>query len=228
MSNPQIPARAHSGIRVLVVDDQELFRRGLTMLLNVETDIEVVGEAADGASAVRLATDMAPDVVLMDVRMPRQTGIEACTAIKDAAPNARIIMLTVSDEEADLYEAVKNGASGYLLKDSSIEEVAQAVRVVADGQSLISPSMAIKLLDEFKQMSRTDRSSVPTPRLTDRELEVLRLVATGLNNREIAKQLFISENTVKNHVRNILEKLQLHSRMEAVMYAVREKLLDIP
>jgi len=228
VSNPQIPARAHSGIRVLVVDDQELFRRGLTMLLNVETDIEVVGEAADGASAVRLATDMAPDVVLMDVRMPRQTGIEACTAIKDAAPNARIIMLTVSDEEADLYEAVKNGASGYLLKDSSIEEVAQAVRVVADGQSLISPSMAIKLLDEFKQMSRTDRSSVPTPRLTDRELEVLRLVATGLNNREIAKQLFISENTVKNHVRNILEKLQLHSRMEAVMYAVREKLLDIP
>ena len=228
MSNPQIPPRvAQSGIRVLVVDDQELFRRGLTMLLNVETDIEVVGEAADGASAVRLATDMAPDVVLMDVRMPRQTGIEACTAIKDAAPNARIIMLTVSDEEADLYEAVKNGASGYLLKDSSIEEVAQAVRVVADGQSLISPSMAIKLLDEFKQMSRTDRSSVPTPRLTDRELEVLRLVAQGLNNREIAKQLFISENTVKNHVRNILEKLQLHSRMEAVVYAVREKLLEI-
>jgi DNA-binding NarL/FixJ family response regulator len=227
--NPQIsPRPASPGIRVLVVDDQELFRRGLTMLLNVETDIEVVGEAADGASAVRLATDMAPDVVLMDVRMPKQTGIEACTAIKDAAPNARIIMLTVSDEEADLYEAVKNGASGYLLKDSSIDEVAQAVRVVADGQSLISPSMAIKLLDEFKQMSRTDRSTVPTPRLTDRELEVLRLVAQGLNNREIAKQLFISENTVKNHVRNILEKLQLHSRMEAVMYAVREKLLDIP
>jgi DNA-binding NarL/FixJ family response regulator len=229
VSNPEIPPRAaQSGIRVLVVDDQELFRRGLTMLLNVESDIEVVGEAADGASAVRLATDMAPDVVLMDVRMPKQTGIEACTAIKDAAPNARIIMLTVSDEEADLYEAVKNGASGYLLKDSSIDEVAQAVRVVADGQSLISPSMAIKLLDEFKQMSRTDRSSVPTPRLTERELEVLRLVAQGLNNREIAKQLFISENTVKNHVRNILEKLQLHSRMEAVMYAVREKLLDIP
>jgi DNA-binding NarL/FixJ family response regulator len=227
--NPQIsPRPASPGIRVLVVDDQELFRRGLTMLLNVETDIDVVGEAADGASAVRLATDMAPDVVLMDVRMPKQTGIEACTAIKDAAPNARIIMLTVSDEEADLYEAVKNGASGYLLKDSSIDEVAQAVRVVADGQSLISPSMAIKLLDEFKQMSRTDRSTVPTPRLTDRELEVLRLVAQGLNNREIAKQLFISENTVKNHVRNILEKLQLHSRMEAVMYAVREKLLDIP
>ncbi|MDQ3615970.1 MAG: response regulator transcription factor [Actinomycetota bacterium] len=198
------------------------------MLLTVEDDIDVVGEAGDGVAATELAAAAVPDVILMDVRMPRRSGIEACLSIKDAAPSAKIIMLTVSDEEADLYEAVKNGASGYLLKDSSIEEVAQAIRVVADGQSLISPSMAIKLLDEFKQMSRSDRQQVPTPRLTDRELEVLKLVAQGLNNREIAKRLFISENTVKNHVRNILEKLQLHSRMEAVMYAVREKLLDIP
>ena len=198
------------------------------MLLGVEDDIEVVGEAGDGVAATELAAATVPDVILMDVRMPKRSGIEACLAIKVVAPTARIIMLTVSDEEADLYEAVKNGASGYLLKDSSIDEVAQAVRVVADGQSLISPSMAIKLLDEFKQMSRADRHQVPTPRLTERELEVLKLVAQGLNNREIAKRLFISENTVKNHVRNILEKLQLHSRMEAVMYAVREKLLDIP
>jgi DNA-binding NarL/FixJ family response regulator len=210
------------------VDDQELFRRGLTMLLGVEDDIEVVGEAGDGVAATELAAAAVPDVILMDVRMPKRSGIEACVAIKEVAPTARIIMLTVSDEEVDLYDAVKNGASGYLLKDSSIDEVAQAIRVVADGQSLISPSMAIKLLDEFKQMSRTDRQQVPSPRLTDRELEVLKLVAQGLNNREIAKRLFISENTVKNHVRNILEKLQLHSRMEAVMYAVREKLLDIP
>ena len=188
----------------------------------------MVGEAGDGVAATELAATAVPDVILMDVRMPKRSGIEACVAIKDVAPTARIIMLTVSDEEADLYDAVKNGASGYLLKDSSIDEVAQAIRVVADGQSLISPSMAIKLLDEFKQMSRTDRQQVPSPRLTDRELEVLKLVAQGLNNREIAKRLFISENTVKNHVRNILEKLQLHSRMEAVMYAVREKLLDIP
>ncbi|QWZ06747.1 response regulator transcription factor [Nocardioides panacis] len=211
-----------------VVDDQELFRRGLTMLLGVEDDIQVVGEAGDGVAATELAASTVPDVILMDVRMPKRSGIEACVAIKEVAPTARIIMLTVSDEEADLYDAVKNGASGYLLKDSSIDEVAQAIRVVADGQSLISPSMAIKLLDEFKQMSRSDRQQVPSPRLTDRELEVLKLVAQGLNNREIAKRLFISENTVKNHVRNILEKLQLHSRMEAVMYAVREKLLDIP
>jgi two-component system NarL family response regulator len=215
-------------IRVLIVDDHALFRRGLEMVLEQEPDIEVVGEASDGAEALTKAVDSTPDIVLLDVRMPKRTGLEACMEIKQLVPAARIIMLTVSDEEADLYEAVKNGASGYLLKDSSIDEVAQAVRVVAEGQSLISPSMAVKLLDEFKEMSRTDREQVPTPRLTDRELEVLRLVATGLNNREVAKQLFISENTVKNHVRNILEKLQLHSRMEAVMYAVREKLLDLP
>jgi DNA-binding NarL/FixJ family response regulator len=215
-------------IRVAVVDDEELFRRGLTMLLTVEDDIEVVGEARDGIAATELAASTAPDVILMDVRMPKRSGIEACVAIKEVAPTVRIIMLTVSDEEADLYEAVKNGASGYLLKDSSIEGVAQAVRVVADGQSLISPSMAIKLLDEFKQMSRSERDQVPTPRVTARELEVLKLVAHGLNNREIAKRLFISENTVKNHVRNILEKLQMHSRIDAVMYAVREKLFDIP
>ncbi|MBF4161874.1 response regulator transcription factor [Nocardioides sp. CBS4Y-1] len=215
-------------IRVVVVDDQELFRRGLTMLLASETDLEVVGEAGDGIEGTALAETSAPDVVLLDVRMPRRSGIEACRAIKEAVPTAKIIMLTVSDEEGDLYEAVKSGASGYLLKDSSIEEVAQAVRVVSDGQSLISPSMAVKLIDEFKQMSKPDRDHVPGLRLTERELEVLRHVATGMNNREIAKVLFISENTVKNHVRNILEKLQLHSRMEAVMYAVKEKLLDLP
>ena len=228
MSVPEQRVNTGEPIRVAVVDDQELFRRGLTMLLGVEEDIEVVGEAGDGVAATELAATAVPDVVLMDVRMPKRSGIEACASIKDVAPSAKIIMLTVSDEEADLYDAVKNGASGYLLKDSSIDEVAQAIRVVAEGQSLISPSMAVKLLDEFKQMTRSDRQQVPTPRLTDRELEVLKLVAQGLNNREIAKRLFISENTVKNHVRNILEKLQLHSRMEAVMYAVREKLLDIP
>ena len=190
--------------------------------------ILVDGEAADGITATELAITTAPDVILLDVRMPRRTGVEACRAIKEAVPATKIIMLTVSDEEADLYESVKNGAAGYLLKDSSIEEVAQAVRVVNEGQSLISPSMAVKLIDEFKQMSKPEREQGPALRLTERELEVLRLVAKGLNNREVAKELFISENTVKNHVRNILEKLQLHSRMEAVMYAMREKLLDLP
>jgi two-component system NarL family response regulator len=224
----QRPRASGGPIRVVVVDDHELFRRGLTMLLTAEVDIEVVGEGGDGIAATALAASTAPDVILMDVRMPKRSGIEACLAIKEVAPTARIIMLTASDEEADLYDAVKNGASGYLLKDSSIDGVAHAVRVVAEGQSLISPSMAIKLLDEFKQLSRSDGKRVSTPRVSARELEVLQLVAQGLGNREIGKRLFISENTVKNHVRNILEKLQLHSRMEAVMYAVREKLLDIP
>ncbi len=216
-------------IRVLVVDDHALFRRGLEMVLEQEPDIEVVGEASDGAEALSKAMDTTPDIVLMDVRMPRRGGIDACTAIKDAVPSTKIIMLTISDEEADLYEAIKAGAMGYLLKEISIEEVASAIRAVHGGQSLISPSMASKLLNEFASMiKRTDdRQQVPAPRLTDREMEVLRLVAKGLNNRDIAKQLFISENTVKNHIRNILEKLQLHSRMEAVVYAVREKLLEI-
>jgi len=138
-------------------------------------------------------------------------------------------MLTMSDEEADLYDAIKAGANGYLLKEISIDEVASGIRAVHEGQSLISPSMASKLLSEFASMvKKTDRrDQVPLPRLTDRELQVLKLVARGLNNREIARQLFISENTVKNHVRNILEKLQLHSRLEAVFYAVREKLFDL-
>jgi DNA-binding NarL/FixJ family response regulator len=216
-------------VRVVIVDDQELFRRGLVMLVSTEDDIEVVGEAADGDQATALAAATVPDVILLDVRMPKRSGIEACLTIKEVAPSAKIIMLTMSDDEADLYDAVKNGASGYLLKDASIDQVAQAIRVVADGQSLISPSMATKLLDEFKSISRGGvKPGGMLPRLTDRELEVLNLVARGLNNREIARDLFISENTVKNHVRNILEKLQLHSRMEAVMYAVREKLLDLP
>jgi DNA-binding NarL/FixJ family response regulator len=230
MSEPDVVASvAREPIRVAVIDDQELFRRGLIMLVGAETDIEVVGEASDGEEAAALAEEKAPDVILMDVRMPRMTGTEACVQIKQVAPSAKIIMLTMSDDEADLYDAIKNGASGYLLKDASIDEVSQAIRLVADGQSLISPSMAAKLLEEFKTISRTGaRPEEMAPRLTDRELEVLNLVARGLNNREIARDLFISENTVKNHVRNILEKLQLHSRMEAVMYAVREKLLDLP
>jgi DNA-binding NarL/FixJ family response regulator len=222
------PARGEP-IRVLVADDHALFRRGLEMVLAQEPDFKLVGEAADGAEAVTRAAELLPDVILLDVRMPKCSGIEAAAAIKEVAPVTKIIMLTISDDEADLYEAIKAGATGYLLKEISIDEVASGIRAVHGGQSLISPAMASKLLTEFASMIKKgdSRDRVPAPRLTDRELQVLKLVARGLNNREIARELFISENTVKNHVRNILEKLQLHSRMEAVFYAVREKLFDI-
>jgi len=226
---PHGRAPAAEPVRVLVVDDHALFRRGLEMVLAQEPDLELVGEAGDGAEAVHQAADLLPDVVLLDVRMPKRGGIEACAAIKEVAPSAKIIMLTISDVEADLYDAIKAGANGYLLKEISIDEVATGIRAVHEGQSLISPSMASKLLSEFASMIKKsdERQQVPVPRLTERELQVLKLVARGQNNREIARQLFISENTVKNHVRNILEKLQLHSRMEAVFYAVREKLFEI-
>ena len=224
-------SRASEPIRALIVDDHALFRRGLEMVLAAEDDIELVGEASDGTEAVQKAGESLPDVVLMDIRMPKFSGIEACRAMKEVAPSAKIVMLTISDEEEDLFEAIRAGASGYLLKDIPLDEVADVVRAVHGGQSLINPSMAAKLLTEFATLAKRDEEEqrveqVPAPKLTDREMQVLKLVARGMNNRDIAKELFISENTVKNHVRNILEKLQIHSRMEAVMIAVREKLIE--
>jgi two-component system NarL family response regulator len=170
-----------------------------------------------------------PDVVLMDVRMPGMGGIEATRRIRNAQPNTKVVMLTVSEDEEDLFAALRAGASGYLLKELSIEEVAGTVRAVARGQAVVSPSMAAKLLNEFNLLSRrVAEQRGDAPRLTDRELEVLRLVAKGMSNKEIAGELVIAENTVKNHVRNILEKLELRTRMEAAMFAVREKLIDTP
>ncbi|HLI37514.1 MAG TPA: response regulator transcription factor [Streptosporangiaceae bacterium] len=218
-------------VRVLIVDDHALFRRGLEMVLKEEDDIELAGQASDGEEAVARAGESLPDVVLMDIRMPKTSGIDACRMMKEAVPSAKIVMLTISDEEEDLFEAIRAGASGYLLKDIPLDEVAEAVRAVHGGQSLINPSMAGKLLAEFATLGKRDEEErpqqVPAPKLTDREMEVLRLIARGMNNRDIARELFISENTVKNHVRNILEKLQIHSRMEAVMIAVREKLIEL-
>jgi len=216
-------------IRVLIADDHAIFRRGLRTVLAYEDDIELVAEAGDGEEAVAMAEDSVPDVILMDIRMPKVSGIEATKIIRDSVPGARIVMFTVSDEDSDLYESIRAVAVGYLLKEVAIDEIAESVRAVAQGQSLISGSMAAKLVQEFNAlMTRSDKQpKAPGPRLTDRELQILRCIAEGKSNKDIGDELFISENTVKNHVRNILEKLHLHSRMEAVMYAVRENLLEI-
>jgi len=212
-----------AAIQVLLVDDQELFRRGVKMVLSVESGLDLI-EADDGAAALELVAAQAPDVVLLDIKMPGKSGVEVCAAIKELSPTTGIIMLTASEEESDLYESIRSGASGYLLKDSStFDQVAEAVRLVAQGQSLINPQMATKLLEEFVTISRGSEQS---PALTRRELEVLRSVARGSSNRQIAEELVIAENTVKNHIRNILEKLQLKSRVEAAMYAVRTNLVQ--
>jgi two-component system NarL family response regulator len=217
-------------IRVLVCDDHAVFRRGLAMVLEPEPDIVVVGEAGDGHEAIEQACESAPDVVLLDVRMPGTNGIAAARRLAVEVPSARVVMLTVSDTEEDLYDALKAGAVGYLLKELSIEEVADAVRAVAAGQSLVTPSMASKLLTEFTVLAnRVDGGRLPgsLPRLTAREGQVLGGITRSLSNREIAAELIISENTVKNHVRNILEKLQLHSRHEVALYAVRQQIADL-
>jgi DNA-binding NarL/FixJ family response regulator len=218
---------AESPIRVVLADPHALFRRGVRLVLDDERDIEVVGECADGLEAVDRIVELVPDLVLMDVTMPGVSGIEATRRVRSLVPSVKVAILTVSESDDDLFAAVRAGATGYLLKEVSIEELPDAVRAVARGHSLISPSMASRLLGEFNALSRrVEEQRGTAPRLSDRELEVLRLVARGLSNKDIAAELVIAENTVKNHVRNILEKLQLRSRMEAAMYAVREKLVD--
>jgi two-component system NarL family response regulator len=216
-------------IRVLIVDDHALYRQGLKTVLATEDGIEIVGEAADGIEAVERAEDTLPDVIVMDVSMPKRGGIEACRVIRQRVPSARILMLTSSEDQANLFDAIRAGANGYLLKDVPPEEVAAGIRALHGGHSLVSPMMAAKLLTEFAQLSRQSPAPGPeleVPRLTKRELGILGLVARGNLNREIAAELFISENTVRNHIRNILDKLQMHSRMEAAMYAVRQRLID--
>jgi DNA-binding NarL/FixJ family response regulator len=218
--------RADGAIRVVIADDHELYRRGMGVVVELDGLARIVGEASNGDEAVEVCRRLRPDVVLMDVRMPGIGGIAACRRVRAAAPDTRILMLTMSDDESDLFEAIKAGASGYLLKDLPGEEVAEAIRWVHEGHAIIPPGMAATLLQEFNRLSRDpDRPASPDSQLTDREVEVLRLVARGLANREIADALVISENTVKNHVRNILEKLHLHSRVEAAVYAHQQHLM---
>ncbi|GAB3492022.1 response regulator [Nocardiopsis coralliicola] len=219
------PGGRTAPIRIMLVDDHAFFRRGLASVLEEEPDIDVVGECGGGEEAVDRAEQLKPDVVLMDVWMPRGNGIEACAGIRTRAPSAKITMLTMSDEQEDLFAALRAGADGYLLKEISVDELPDAVRAIADGRSFVNAGMAAKLIGEFTVLAKRDAGPRPSAaaQLTGRETEVLRLVARCLNNREIADELYISENTVKNHIRSILDKLQLHSRTEAAVYAVRER-----
>lgn len=214
-----------SRVRVVVADRQPLYRRGVAAVLGAERDLVVVGETGDGAQVPALVAKVRADVVLLDLEIDGG-GVEACTRLREVRPDARVVVLTHADDDADLAGAVRAGARGYLRKDTAPEELVAAVRTVATGGSLLSPAMASRMLEEFAVLVRR-QDSLSGATLSRRELEVLSLVAQGLGNRAIADQLFISENTVKNHVRNIHEKLQVHSRMEAVVRAVRDGLLQI-
>ena len=206
-------------IKVLVVDDQEMVRAGFSALLDAQPDLEVVGQAGDGAEAVELAADLRPDVILMDVRMPVMDGLAATRRILAAGPpnQPRIIMLTTFDLDDYVYAALRAGASGFLLKHSTPDELAAAVRVVAAGDALLAPSVTRRLVEDFARVQPV----VPiTPvHLTPRETDVLRQVARGLSNRQIAAELVLAEQTVKSHVSNILTKLDLRDRAQAVVYA---------
>jgi DNA-binding NarL/FixJ family response regulator len=200
-------------IRVLVVDDHVRFRRGLESILAAEDDIEVVSGAADGLAPAALAAEGRPDIVLVDIDLPDRGGIRVTGAIKRVAPSAKIVMFAVSDDEAQLFEAIKAGAVGYLRKGPA-DEIVAAVRSVHNGMSPIGPTLASRVMNEFAARARESDRRTPAPRLTDRELEVLRLTAGEQTNHEIASRLSISANTVKHHVRNVLDKVQLSARMK--------------
>jgi DNA-binding NarL/FixJ family response regulator len=209
-------------VKILVVDDHSILREGLKVVLSRESDFKIVGEAADGSEAVKKAMDLKPDVILMDIRMP-YSGLQATMDITQALPDTKILIITVSDTEADLVEAVKAGARGYLLKGMGAEELVAAVRTVAAGGAIFTPSIASKLLEDFKADLTKNSNDVS---LTTREMDVLALVANGASNKEIAKKLNVSEPTVKAHLRNVLSKLHMKNRSQAAVYASQRKWLS--
>jgi NarL family two-component system response regulator LiaR len=211
-------------IRVLVVDDHAIVREGLHALINSKPGLELAGEAVDGFEAVAKTRSLQPDVILMDLVMPRKGGIEAIREIKQENPGARILVLTSFSEDEKVFPAIKAGALGYLLKDSLPHELVQAIRDVHQGRASLHADIALKLIDEIHQPS--DLPPTPEP-LTPREMDVLRLVARGWSNQAIGEQLFISERTVRRHVSNILGKLHLANRTQAALYALREGLASL-
>ena len=204
-------------ITVLLADDHAVVRAGLTNILRAESDIKIVGEARDGLEAISKALELKPDVILMDIFMPGCSGVEAMVAIRQEIPSANVLILTVSEREEDLFQAVRLGAQGYLLKNADVNEVVNAVRRVAAGEVILSPTIAAKLVAEF-------REKADEPKLSPREMEVLRSVGEGLTNTEIANRLFVSESTVRTYLRRLLDKLHLRNRSEATAYATRHHL----
>jgi DNA-binding NarL/FixJ family response regulator len=213
-------------IRVLLADDQDMVRAGFRLILSTERDIEVVGEATDGEEAVAAARRLQPDVVLMDIRMPRLDGISATRRLLTGSPFlTRVVVLTTFDVDSYVYDALRAGASGFLLKNAPPEDLVHAIRVVADGAALLDPAVTRRVIEEF---ARTPAPQAPPPdvkRLTERELEVLHLLARGLSNAEIASSLFVSEATVKTHVARLLDKLGLRDRVQAVVFAYERGLI---
>jgi DNA-binding NarL/FixJ family response regulator len=222
MSQP-VPAddQALAQVRVLIVDDHDLFRSGLRNLLEDE-GVHVVGEAAAGQEALDIVREVAPDVVVMDLNMPGMGGVEATRHISTIAPLTRVVMLTISDQDNDVIDAILAGACGYLLKDSSIQELIAGINAASRGESLISPTIASKVLQRVRASStQPEIGSTIRAELSDREIEVLKLIANGKDNAMIAGELHISPKTVKNHISNILMKLQIDNRIQAAVYAVR-------
>jgi two-component system, NarL family, response regulator LiaR len=208
-------------ITVLIADDHPVVRQGLRTFFDLQEDLEVVGEAEDGVAAVAAAAELVPDVVVMDVVMPRLDGIEAIRRIRDQSPATRVLILTSFLDDEKVFPAVKAGAAGYLLKDVEPSELANAIRTVNGGEALLHPTVAAKVMQEV-----ADRDRSPAAELTERELDVLRLLARGLANKAIALELHVSEKTVKTHVSNILAKLHLADRTQAALYAVRERIVE--
>ena len=211
-------------IRVVLADDHHLFRDGLARILNSYPDIEVVASVGSGEEAVTAVAQDQPDVILLDVNMPGIGGVGATRQIRDADPEARILMLTVSEQESDLFAAIRSGARGYLLKDATSEQLHDAVQRVYAGEAIIAPTMAVKLFDKFAELPEAPKRSPKLDELTSRERQILHLLIQGLSNKEIGLELSLSPHTVKVHLHRILEKLDLHSRVEAAAWAVRHGL----
>lgn len=204
-------------IKLLLADDHEIVRAGLAKILGPEPDIDIVGEARDGVEAIGKALEFQPDIILMDIFMPGCSGLEAMVAIKEKLPSTRVLMLTISEQEEDLFQAVRLGAQGYLLKSAAIDDIVTAIRQVAEGQVMLSPYIAGKLLEEFRH-----EQSAP---LSPREMEVLKLVGKGLTNRQIAEQLTVTQSTAKTYLQRIIDKLHLENKAEAMAYALRRGLV---